>query len=182
MNAIFIIVFVVSATVMLFLSPEKTVSAMLAGGEDAIRLSLQLLAIYAVWLSVLKLIEKTGLDKRLARMFRPITKKLFKNESEKAESYIAVNLAANMMGLGGAATPAGIQAIKEMDRGGDTASKNMVMLTVISATSIQLLPATVMSLMSAAGSENPSVILLPSIISTAVSTITGVILVKIFVK
>lgn len=182
MNGIFILFFIASVATMLFISPDSTVSGLLSGGSSAIDLSLKLLAIYAVWLSVLKIMEQTGLDATLARLFKPITKRLFKKESDKALNYICVNMASNMLGLGGAATPAGIQAITEMDKGNGIATKNMVMLTVISATSIQLLPTTVMSLMSEAGSTNPSAILIPSIIATAVSTISGIILVKVFVK
>ncbi len=182
MNFVFVILFVASIAIMLFISPETVISAMLDGGTSAISLSLKMLAIYAVWTSVLKIMERTGLNGLLSRLFRPITKRLFKNESEKAYDYISVNLASNMLGLGGAATPAGINAIKEMEGGDGRATKNMVMLTVIAATSIQLLPATVMSLMSAAGSSAPSAILIPSLISTAVSTVVGILMVWAFVK
>lgn len=182
MNAVFVFLFLASIAIMLFVSPETVISAMLDGGMSAISLSIKMLAIYAVWMSVLKIMEKTGLNGMLSRLFRPLTKRLFKNESEKAYDYISVNLASNMLGLGGAATPAGINAIKEMDKSDGRASKNMVMLTVIAATSIQLLPATVMSLMSAAGSASPSSILIPSLISTAVSTVCGMLMVWAFVK
>lgn len=182
MNAIFIVVFIASVIMLLTFSPESVISVMLDGGMNAISLSLKLLAIYAVWMSMLKIMEATGLDKLLMRLFRPLTRRLFKGENEKAMEYVSINLASNMLGLGSAATPAGINAIKEMDDGKDAATKNMIMLTVISATSIQLLPATVMSLMSAAGSAAPSSIIIPSLISTAVSTLTGIIMVKVFVK
>ena len=138
---------------MLFVSPETVISAMLDGGMSAISLSIKMLAIYAVWMSVLKIMEKTGLNGMLSRLFRPLTKRLFKNESEKAYDYISVNLASNMLGLGGAATPAGINAIKEMDKSDGRASKNMVMLTV--RRNIHKLCPHVRSLMSA-GQRLPS--------------------------
>jgi spore maturation protein A len=93
-----------------------------------------------------------------------------------------VNLASNMLGLGGAATPLGIKAVSSMCDGSGRASKGTVLLLVINATSIQLLPATVIAMLSSHGSVAPSSIIVPSIIATAVSTIVGVILVKVFVK
>lgn len=87
-----------------------------------------------------------------------------------------------MLGLGNAATPAGIDAIYLMDDKSGVATKNMVMLTVIAATSLQLLPLTVLSLMTEYGSTAPSAIILPSIISTFSSTIIGVLLVAVFIK
>lgn len=86
-----------------------------------------------------------------------------------------------MLGLGNAATPAGIDAIYLMDDKSG-ARQNMVMLTVIAATSLQLLPLTVLSLMTEYGSTAPSAIILPSIISTFSSTIIGVLLVAVFIK
>lgn len=182
MNAIFIVILVISVIMIMVVSPDAVVGAMITGGLDAVTLSLKMLAIYAVWTSVLKIMEKTGINKLLTRAFLPLTRRLFKGESDKAIGYITLNLASNMLGLGGAATLAGIEAIKEMDKGDGRATKNMVMLTVIAATSIQLLPATVISLMASAGSAAPSAIILPSIISTAVSTLVGVILTAVFVK
>lgn len=182
MNAVFIILFSLSIAAMLFTSPDAAVSAMLNGATNAISLSAKMLAIYAVWMSVLKIAEKTGVNAKLSKLFRPLTRRLFKNESEKAYDYISVNIASNLLGIGGAATPAAINAIKEMDVGDGRATKNMIMLTVISATSIQLLPTTVMSLMSAAGSSSPSFIIIPALIATTVSTLTAVLMVWAFVK
>lgn len=182
MNAIFVVLVVISIILICFISPESVVTVMLDGGMNAITLSVKMLAIYALWLSVLKLMEKTSLDKKIASLFTPITQKLFKGENDEAHSYIAVNLASNMLGMGGAATPAGIKAISAMDTGSESASKNMIMFLVINATSIQLLPATVMALMGTHGSSAPSAIIIPSLIATVVSTISGIIMVKIFTK
>ncbi len=182
MNVLFVLIFVVSVVMISVSEPEKVTSAMLSGATDAVSLSIKMLAIYAVWTSVLKLMEKTGLDKKLTKLFRPVTKRLFKNESEKAVDFATLCIASNVLGLGGASTPAGIEAVRLMDDKSGVATKNMVMLTVISATSLQLLPLTVLSLMSEYGSVAPSSIILPSIISTLSSTIIGVTLVSVFIK
>lgn len=179
MNGIFIVVTVIGIILISIRNPDAVIGVMLEGGTNAIDLGIRLLAIYAVWMSVLNMLEKSGISKGLTGLFRPITDRLFKGESDKAKGYISVNLASNMLGLGGAATPAGINAIKAMDKDGTTATKNMVMLIVINATSLQLLPATVMAMMSSHGSERPSSIILPSLISTAISTGLGILMVSL---
>ena len=181
-NVVFTLIFIVAVVIISVTSPDEVTASMLAGATNAVSLSLKMLAIYAVWTSVLKLMEKTGIDKKLTKLFRPLTRRLFRNESEKAVDLITLNVASNVLGLGGAATPAGIDAIYLMDDKSGVATKNMVMLTVIAATSLQLLPLTVLSLMTEYGSTAPSAIILPSIISTFSSTIIGVLLVAVFIK
>ena len=181
-NVVFTLIFIVAVVIISVTSPDEVTASMLAGATNAVSLSLKMLAIYAVWTSVLKLMEKTGIDKKLTKLFRPLTRRLFRNESEKAVDLITLNVASNVLGLGNAATPAGIDAIYLMDDKSGVATKNMVMLTVIAATSLQLLPLTVLSLMTEYGSTAPSAIILPSIISTFSSTIIGVLLVAVFIK
>ena len=182
MNVVFTLIFIVAVVIISVTSPDEVTASMLAGATNAVSLSLKMLAIYAVWTSVLKLMEKTGIDKKLTKLCRPLTHRLFRNESEKAVDLITLNVASNVLGLGNAATPAGIDAIYLMDDKSGVATKNMVMLTVIAATSLQLLPLTVLSLMTEYGSTAPSAIILPSIISTFSSTIIGVLLVAVFIK
>lgn len=181
-NVVFTLIFIVAVVIISVTSPDEVTASMLAGATNAVSLSLKMLAIYAVWTSVLKLMEKTGIDKKLTKLFRPLTRRLFRNESEKAVDLITLNVASNVLGLGNAATPAGIDAIYLMDDKSGVATKNMVMLTVIAATSLQLLPLTVLSLMTEYGSTAPSAIILPSIISTFSSTVIGVLLVAVFIK
>ncbi len=182
MNGIFLITILAATAMLAVVNPENYVKVMTDGAADAVELTLKLLAVYAVWLSVLEAMERSGLCQKTMRVLHPLTNRLFKGESDEAKKHITLNLTSNVLGLGGAATPAGIKAIQSMDSGGTVATKNMIMLVVINATSIQLIPATVMSLMAQHGSTNPSAIMLPSIIATAVSTASGVILVKTFCK
>ncbi|MDR3215931.1 MAG: hypothetical protein LBT55_00760 [Clostridiaceae bacterium] len=182
MNLIFTAILTISAAIMLFTAPDKTLSVMLTGGTNAIDLSLKLLAVYAVWLSVLKLTERLELDKKIAKLFSPIIDRLFKGESAAAKSYITINLASNMLGMGGAATPAGIKAMQAMYQGDGVASDNMLLLLVLNATSVQLIPATVIALRSAAGSSSAGDIILPALISTACSTLIGAVAAKIISK
>lgn len=182
MNAIFFIILFVSLVIITWVNPESALAVMLEGARSAIDLSLKLIAIYAVWLSILKIIEKTGLDKKLSSLFSPITNILFKGEKVETKSYVSMNLAANMLGMGGAATPLGIRAMELMDDGSGKATKNMIMLMVISSTSIQIIPTTIIALRSSNFSLSPSDIILPSFLATTLTTVIGVILVKIFTK
>lgn len=180
MNIVFFVIVLVSLVILTLVNPESALSVMLEGARSGIDLCLKLVAIYAVWLSVLKIMEKTGLDKKFSSIFTPITNLLFKGESNETKSIIGMNLAANMLGMGGAATPLGIRAMELMDDGSGKATNNMIMLMIVSATSIQILPATIIALRSSNGSVNPSDIILPSILATTITTLVGIILVKIF--
>ena len=181
MNVAFTALTLISLVLLTIVSPATAFPTMLQGVMNAITLILKLCAIYSVWLSVLKMMQATALDQKLSKLLRPIIKRLFKNESEETYGWISVNLAGNMLGMGGVATPAGIKAMQSMASENQTvASNNMILLLIINATSIQLIPATVIAIRATAGSADASSVFLPTLISTAVSTISGVILCKVF--
>lgn len=182
MNAVFTAIALVSLVLMTYAAPADALPTMISGAANAITLILKLTAIYAVWLSVLKMAQKTGLDKKLSRALRPVVRRLFKGESEKSYDYISVNLASNMLGMGGATTPSAIDAMASMCREEGKATDNMLMLLVINATSIQIIPATVISLRAAAGSTNAASVFLPTLISTTCATAIAMILAKLFSK
>lgn len=179
MNAAFLIISVISLVMMTIHSPESAFSSMINGVSGAISLSIKLVAIYAVWLSVLEMMNKTGIDKKLSKLLKPLIKKIFKKESEEAYDWICINVSANMLGMGGVATPAGIKAMERMQDGSEKATHNMVMLFVINATSIQLIPATVIAMRASANSQNAADIILPTLISSGIATLLGMIICKV---
>lgn len=179
MNLVYCIMVVVSLVWIAVVSPESALPVMLSGANNAIRLAMTLAAIYAIWMSVLDLMEKIGLNRLIHKLMLPITRKLFRGESEQALQSISMNFSANLLGMGGAATPLGIRAMEAMQDGSETATDNMILFMVINCTSIQLLPATVIGLRSAAGSATASDILLPSLIATTVTTFIGVLTAKV---
>ena len=179
MNTIYVVMMIGSLLLVTITAPESALSIMLGGAKSAIGLSISLCAIYTVWLSVLQDIAKTGIGKTLSKAFKPLTKKLFKGESDLALEYITLNFSANLLGMGGAATPLGIKAMEYMQDGSDKASDNMILFVVINATSIQLLPATIIGLRASKGSASASDIILPSLIATTFSTLIGVIMCKV---
>ena len=173
MNIAFTALTLISLVLMTFAAPSDALPAMTGGVTDAAVLLLKLTAIYAVWISVLKMAERAG---------RPVTRRLFRGESERSYDLISVNLASNMLGMGGAGTPAAIDAMASMCREEGKATDNMLMLLVINATSIQIIPTTVISLRAAAGSADAASIILPSLIATTCATATGMVLSRMAAK
>ena len=181
MNIVFTLLFISSCIYMLVTNPTDIFPSMIEGVSGAINLVIKLIAIYSIWLSVLKMAEQTQLDKKLSRLLKPVVKKLFKGENDDAYKWISINLASNMLGMGGASTPAGIKAMENMQKG-DKATNNMDLLVVINATSIQLIPATIIAIRASWNSANPSSIILSTLISSTIATEVGVILCKAFSK
>jgi len=182
MNVVFAIIVVLSLIFIVVISPDSAVSVMLGGTEEGLKLTVKLISVYALWTGVLKIMQNAGVDKKLNKLLSPLTKRIFKNESEKARGYASVNFTANFLGMGGVATSSGINAVKEMDKGSEKITPSMTLFFMINVTSIQLLPTTVIALRSEAGSNTPSDIILPSLIATTFTTFLGVVCVVIIEK
>ena len=178
MNVIFAAVMLGACAVFLFTDPEGFLPAMLAGGEKAAHVCLALLASYCVWLGFFRVLEATGLAKKLSAALYPAARRLFCSEDREALGAACENIAANLLGLPGAPTPLGIAATKKF-----LAAKNgyaAEMLFVLNATSLQLLPTTAIALRAAAGSASPAAVLLPTLLASACSTLAGVALLALF--
>lgn len=181
MNVIFGFVLILSTILLLFTNPDAVLSAMLSGGEKALSLSLKMVVIYAVWLGVFSLMENSGLSKKIANLFKPVNKFLFGKLPDKANDFMSLNISANLLGMSGATTPMGIKSIQELEKHPNT-NYAITMFFVINATSVQLIPSSVMALRTSLGSTSPADIILPTILATLLSTVIGILLVKIFVK
>ncbi len=181
MNVIFGIVLILSTIILLFNHPEQALSAMLSGGNKALDLSLKMVVVYAVWLGVFEMLDKSGLSNKFARLLTPINKFLFGKLPEKSNDFIALNMSANILGMSGATTPMGIKAINELEKHPKT-EYAIAMFFVINATSIQIIPSSVLALRTTLGSISPGDVILPTILTTLLSTIIGIILVKTFIK
>jgi spore maturation protein A len=147
----------------------------------AVEISIGLIGIMALWLGIMKIAEASGLIRIIARGLRPITIRLFPDvpEDHPAIGSIVLNMSANMLGLGNAATPLGLKAMEELQELNpkkDTATDAMVMFLAINTSSVQLIiPATVVALMGAAAST----IFNTTILATLASTITAIIMVRL---
>ena len=181
MNVIFGLILIVSTISLIFINPNALLSSMLSGGEKALSLTLKMVVIYAVWLGVFELLEQSGLAKKFANVLKPFNRKLFGELPDSANNFMSLNISANILGMSGATTPMGIKSIQELEKHKNT-EYAIAMFFVINATSVQLIPSSVLALRTSLGSVAPSNIILPTILATLVSTIIGVILVKIFIK
>lgn len=179
MNKIWTIISIVSIAVLIYIEPGNIIKYMNEAANNTVVLMLKLLALYTVWMGLMSIAEKAGITDKLARLLRPLIRFLFGNVDNKTAKFLSINMSANMLGIGSAATPAGISAVNCMDKGSEIATENMIMLLVINATSMQLIPTTVISLRQAFGSAAPSNILIPTIIATFTSTLFAVLLVKL---
>ena len=150
----------------------------------AVEISIGLIGIMALWLGIMKIAEASGLIKIIARGLKPITIRLFPEvpADHPAIGSIVLNMAANMLGLGNAATPLGLKAMEELQELNpqkDTATNAMVMFLAINTSSVQLIvPATVVALMGVAASQ----IFITTILATLCSTITAIFMVKMLEK
>lgn len=131
------------------------------------------------------ILEKSGLSQKVSKLLSPIINKIFGkcNLSEESKKYVSMNISANLLGMSGAATPLGIKAIESMQK--DNKNKNivtfpMIMLIAISCSSIQLLPTSIIGMLSSAGSTNPTGIIFPSILCSIISTTIAILLVFLF--
>lgn len=174
-----------SIATLLFINPEDCVNALMNAGSDAVTLTIKLLGIYAVWLGIIALVDATGLSNKIANLLEPLIDWLFGKTDPITKRYLALNLSTNILGLGNACTPTGLKAMEGLDKlngGALTASTAMIMLVVLNATSIQLLPTTVIGLRQQYGSVSSSDIILPTLIATSLSTILAIFFVKISAK
>jgi len=153
---------------------DQVANAALEGANSAIELSLSMAGIMCLWSGVMEVLNVCGLSAGLARLFRPLLRRLMPESAKDEETLAAVsaNVSANLLGLGNAATPLGIRAARRMARGcGGVASNDLCRLVVLNTASIQLLPATVASVRAAAGCATPFDILpavwLASVLSVA---------------
>ncbi|MCD7822848.1 MAG: spore maturation protein A [Oscillospiraceae bacterium] len=155
-------------------------NAVLTSGQTAVTLTLSILGAMATWGGVMKLAEKSGLTDRISRLISPVISLIFRglDKNSKAFKAIAMNITANLFGLGNAATPLGIEAMKELKKeegSNDKASRNMVLLTVINTSSIELIPSTVAALRLTYGSSSPMDIL-PCVLMVSVLSLLAAII------
>ena len=133
-------------------------AAALSGAGSAMTLCLSMAGVICLWTGVMEVMERSGLAGKLARLFRPLLRRLLPRASRDEETLSAVsaNVSANLLGLGNAATPLGLKAAARMAKNsGGVASDELCLLVVLNTASIQLIPATVASLRVAAGCETP---------------------------
>ncbi len=177
MSAIWLILTFTGLIVLTFTDPAAVLPTLTAGSGAAANLCITLVASYALWMGFFSLIDKLGITDGLARLLGPITRFLLPSANAKAQKFAAMNFSANILGLGNAATPMGVNTILQLDEGTGM-TDDMATFVVISATSLQLVPTTMLSMRASAGSVHPTSVLIPCICATVFSTVLGVIVCK----
>jgi spore maturation protein SpmA len=170
-----------------FTKMKDVTNAVLDYAGTAVTIALGLIGIMALWLGVMKVAEEAGLIKIISRSLKPFTKRLFPEipSDHPAMSSMIMNISANMLGLGNAATPFGLKAMEEMEKinpNQGTASNSMVTFLAINTAGLTLIPATAIAVRAASGSSNPAIIIGTTIFGALCATIAGVTAAKIIEK
>ena len=162
---------------------EKVAAAAVEGAAAGVELSLSMAGVLCLWMGVMEVMRRSGLSERLTGLLKPLLKKLYPAFAEdgKVMDAVAANVSANLLGLGNAATPLGIEAARLMSRRSPgIASDSLCMLVVCNTASIQLIPTTVASVRAAAGCETPFDILPAVWLASGLSVAAGIGAAKLF--
>lgn len=158
--------------------------AMFTGAQDAVTLVISLLGAMCLWSGIMRVADQGGVTNGLARLFSPLLKKLFPGlpKDSKAARAISMNLSANLLGMGNAATPLGIAAMQELAKSNpstDTADNRMITFVVMNTASLQLIPSTIAVIRANYGCEAPFDIIPAIIVSSLCALTVGIIMTKL---
>ncbi len=182
--------FVVSSVITAFFTGKMAdvSKAVLSSATTAVTISLGLIGVMALWLGLMNIAQKAGLLRWIAKGLSPVLRLIFPDvpKDSPVQADIAMNMTANALGLGNAATPMGIKAMEGLQalnkNPKNTASDSMCTFLTINTAGVQLIPVSVMAILMTAGSTNASEIILPTILATLGALITGLICVKLLIK
>ena len=160
---------------------RQVTRGILSGAENAVTFAFGLIGVLAFWSGMLKLAEKAGITALIARALTPVVRRIFPSvpPRDPASASIVMALAANLLGLGNAATPLGIRAMKDLarlNRGSPRASDAMCTFLALSTSSITLIPGSVIAIRAATGSADPAAIVGTTLVATTVSTVVALVL------
>ena len=155
--------------------------------ESAVNLSITMLGTMCLWSGIMNVAANTNIMKMMNKMLKPIIRFLFPEikENKKAQNEISMNMVANILGLGNAATPLGLKAMETLqkeNKNKEELSDSMIMLIVINTASIQLIPTTIIAIRSSLGAQNPTSIIVPVWIATICAAIVGIFVTKLLIK
>lgn len=159
---------------------EEVGTAAIDSSKEAVMLCITMLGVMSLWTGLMNIAKKAGIMDALTRALHPVLAFLFPGvpKGHKAEEYMAVNIISNVLGLGWAATPAGLKAmeqLKELNHGSSRASVDMCTFLIINISSLQLIPVNIIAYRSQYGSESPTSIIGMGLVATLISTAAGVV-------
>ena len=155
--------------------------------SEAVELCINLLGTICLWNGIMQIANSTSLISKLTNFLKPLIRFLFPDIKENSEVHreISLNIVANILGLGNAATPIGLKAMKSMQKDNknkDTLSNSMITFIVLNTASLQIIPTTVIAIRNSLGSNNPTSVVFPIWISTICAAVAGITATKIFIK
>ena len=162
---------------------EAVSKAAIDSAKTAVEIAIGLVGVMTLWLGIMRIAEASGLVTLLGRALRPVLRWLFPEvpTEHPANGSIVMSIAANMLGLNNAATPLGIKAMEELqtlNEDKETASNAMVTFMALNTSGVQLIPTTMIGVLLAAGSVNPTAIIAPALIATFFGTMAAVLAAK----
>ena len=164
---------------------ENLNSSVFNSVNDAINLTISLLGTMCLWCGIMQIANKTSVIDKLTKILKPLIRIIFPKINTKIEKEISMNMIANILGLGNAATPLGLKAMKSMQEENpkkEILSDSMLMFIIINTASIQIIPTTVIAIRNSMGSSNPTAIVVPIWIASVITATAGIIITKIFIK
>ncbi len=180
MNVLFCVIFMLSACIFMIQDPQIFLSSLLEGASKSAVLCFSLIATYAVWLGLMQIWQDSGLTNVLSKRLRPLTRKLLQTDDLQTLDCLSMNLTVNLLGISGAATPYGIRGARLLDKT-ENAEYSSAMFFVLNATSLQLIPTSVIGVRTALHSAAPADIVLPTLLTSAFSTLLAVALVCLLI-
>lgn len=167
---------------------EQVGNGAIEASKEAIQLCITMLGVMSMWMGFMEVAKESGLIKKAEKMLEPVVSWLFPKlpKEHSARPHIITNIIANILGLGWAATPAGLRAMEELSKNPvnynqkkHIATDEMCTFLVVNISSLQLIPVTIIAYRSQYGATNPGAIIFPAIIATTISTAAGIIFCKI---
>lgn len=188
MNKVWIFMILISIVIGMIkgIAPDM-VNAIFDSAKSATENCFNIVGMICLWSGIMKIAEECGIVKKLSRIVEPILNLIFPKlkKDSKARGLIALNMTANLLGLGNVATPLGLSAMEELQKDSankDTLSDEMMMLIVVNTASIQLIPTSIIAIRVAHNSNNPVLVVIPILISSFLSVVAGIMFVKLKCK
>lgn len=166
---------------------EKLNNSIFESAKNAVELTITFFGTVCLWNGIMQIAKETTLMEKITKILQPVMKILFPNiqKNDEANKEMSMNIVANILGLGNAATPLGLKAMKTLQKQNDkkdTLTDTMMMFIIINTASIQLIPTTVIAIRSSLGAQEPTKIIVPVWIATICAAIAGIITAKIIIK
>ncbi len=166
---------------------EKLNNSIFESAKNAVELTIIFFGTVCLWNGIMQIAKETTLMEKITKILQPVMKILFPNieKNDEANKEMSMNIVANILGLGNAATPLGLKAMKTLQKQNekkDTLTDTMMMFIIINTASIQLIPTTVIAIRSSLGAQEPTKIIVPVWIATICAAIAGIITAKIIIK